>query len=65
MLTKFKYLGYDDCRALIKKCIWELCDIGTEEAIQKIEELSHSKNKVVAEEAVYRLTQMHKGQAEQ
>ncbi|AFH95411.1 HEAT repeat domain-containing protein [Providencia stuartii] len=45
--TKFNYLSFDDSHALAVKCIWALGDIGTQEALDKLEILSNSNNDII------------------
>jgi len=40
---KYKYLEYDDCCALTRKCIWALDDINTVESKEKLKLISTDK----------------------
>ncbi|MGJ4949110.1 hypothetical protein [Bradyrhizobium sp. HKCCYLS20291] len=58
-LRKHDYLAYNDNEALAVKCIWALHDIGTSEAIEKLQLLSQSDLPVpVRERALKRLSEL-------
>jgi hypothetical protein len=50
-----RYLEFDEFRALATKAIWALHAVGGEESNRALESLSHSKDQIVAENALARL----------
>ncbi len=52
---KFAYLEYNDSKALARKCIWALADIGTVAAHQKLQALAKLSDKEIAAYAQKRL----------
>ena len=56
------YREYDEARALSRRCMWALSDIRNADAIAALESLSHSRNPVVRDLAVYHLAKVRKGE---
>ena len=54
-LKQFEYLEYDEFFALAVKCIWALGAIKTKEAIEKLELLARSDNKIIKKNALNQL----------
>lgn len=54
------YLDFDDSYALAVKCIWALGDIGTQEALEKLEILSNSDNDIIKANAIKQLNRHKK-----
>lgn len=57
-------LLYLDCEVdatYFKRCLWVLQEIGTPEAIQLIQELTHSEIDVLVEQAKYRIYRINGG----
>ncbi len=52
---RLPYLDCNDSSALARRCVWALHDIGTEEALAKLEALAKDPREEVAGEAVDRL----------
>jgi len=58
--TAERFPSYDEGRSLTKKCIWALIAIGTEEAKDKIELLTFSKDNLVSQIAASELDWLKK-----
>jgi hypothetical protein len=56
--SEFEYLAYDDNYALAVKCVWALRDIGTPEAIEKLQLLTEDPRPAVRESATARLNDL-------
>ncbi len=52
---RLPYLDYNDSSALARRCVWALHDIGTEEAVSKLEALAKDPREEVSNEAADRL----------
>lgn len=55
------YLASEEDSTYFKRCLWVLQEIGTVEAINLIEEYTHSDNEVLAEQARYRIYRINGG----
>jgi hypothetical protein len=60
---QFDYLDYDDTYQFARKCIWALADIGTPGARAKLQQLTQSKNELVAGYALKRLNHWEEEQS--
>lgn len=58
---QLEYLSYDDYGAFYKRCLWALQAIGTAEAINLIEEYTHSDKEELAEQARHRIYRINGG----
>ena len=52
---RLPYLDYNDSAALARKCVWALHDIGTVEAIEKLDALSNDPREEISNEVAARL----------
>jgi len=59
---RLPYLDYDDSSALARRCVWALHDIGTQEAVAKLEALANDPRREVSEEVVARLQSVQEWQ---
>ena len=53
--VRLPYLDYDEFFGLARKCTWALADIGTKEAKTRLEQLTSSKNLLIADYAKKRV----------
>lgn len=54
------YLDYNESSALARRCVWALHDIGTEEAVAKLEALAKDPREEVSAEAADRLLSLRR-----
>lgn len=54
-VTSYSYLDYDENFGLARKCTWALARIGTPLAFQRLRELAHCSNQIIAGYAIKRL----------
>ncbi len=59
---RLPYLDYNDSSALARRCVWALHDIGTQEAVAKLEALANDPRREVSEEVVARLQSVQEWQ---
>ena len=59
-LVPHAYLGRDDFYILVRRCTWALADIGTPDALGKLQLLSASENPVIAGYAQERIDRWHR-----
>ena len=55
------YLASEEDSTYFKRCLWVLLEIGTVEAINLIEEYTHSDKEELAEQARYRIYRINGG----
>lgn len=58
---RLPYLDYDDSSAFARRCVWALHDIGTKEAVAKLEALANDPRREVSEEVTARLRSVQEG----
>jgi HEAT repeat protein len=56
--TSLLYLEYDDYGSYYKKCLWALQAIGTPEAISAIEDCTYSRDSLLRDQALHRLSKI-------
>jgi hypothetical protein len=57
-LANFAYRDYDEARALTRKCLWALTDIGDAPAVSAIESLSRSEDPIIRALAEHHLVKV-------